>query len=188
MDWLLRTLPAVVIVLTIVSALTLAEIAINNRNALRGRFHFDVLTGRTTTSGGIRILAFASITFGGIIAWAGIVNFMKPGQLLPFTVLVTTFGGGGTGLWMLSLHRWEWDEAGIRWLGVLRSRQFAWADIVKVGRFWDYYFVEAHTGERIWWSQRTIAYTVIEDAVRTARPDLCGLFHKPRARSSVARD
>ena len=190
-DWLSRYLPSIATTTVIVIVLTLAQQALDNRNARRRLILLDPVKGCTVVSGYVRLAAIGFLGFAAVLIPAGIINFTKPGQALPWSVLMIVVGGGGIGLWMQSSHRWEWDDSGICWIGVLRSKRFAWADIAAVGRIWigeSYHFARSSSGKRIWWSQNTLYQAAIEDAVRTWRPDLYGLMHKPGARSSLEVD
>jgi hypothetical protein len=95
---------------------------------------------------------------GAFAAWAGLIGGFSLAFLaiLPFT-----------------RHTWEWDAAGLRWRGALRSIAIPWADIARVGKSWDgRYFAADKAGRRLYWSTYTLEHEALRRAIQAARPNL----------------
>jgi len=156
----------------------------------RGRLHVTAESGRTCLSPEVLLVGVLS----GLVAATCFVwgllepqTRIDPGQELAWRWLIIGFSLGFLVMAIYARHVWEWDSAGLRWRGALRSEELNWTALARVGRAWDGQFVAADTrGAKIRWSTYTLQREAMEAAIRTHRPDLRSFGESIRCRTPSA--
>jgi hypothetical protein len=117
----------------------------------------------------LAVAAVALLVVG--LAWPQTLR--EPGEFNAWVGIVAGFSLGCLAMLPLTRHTWQWDAAGLRWHGALRSISMPWPEIVRLGKSWDgAFFAADKTGRRISWGTYTVEHGALLNAIHTARPDL----------------
>lgn len=142
---------------------------------------------RLSESGGViqlaRWIGWAVVLFGGAVIVAVMYGYCSGELTWEMTFGLGLFGAALVGFIAPSLtsrHDVVWDAKGLagpsRLMGPslgLRRVAIGWGEIAQTGKtFTDYWYVEAHNGERVYWSYLYGGYGALTAAIKMHRPDL----------------